>query len=69
MLIEVKTSYLGTHFGTLTQCSAYPSVPVLLTKEMRYVMTLSLHSASMSRFLEPSPQGLMSGILKFGGTN
>ena len=28
-----KTSYLGAHFETLTQCSVHPSVPVLLTKD------------------------------------
>ena len=30
---------------------------------MRSVMTLSLHSASISRILEPSPQGLISSSL------
>ena len=28
-----KTSDLGAHFGTLTQCSVHPSAPVLLTKD------------------------------------
>ena len=28
-----KTSYLGAHFGTLTQFLVYPIVPVLLTKD------------------------------------
>ena len=28
-----KTSYLGAHFGTLTQFLAHPSAPVLLTKD------------------------------------
>ena len=32
-------------------------------QEMRSVMTFSLHSASISRILEPSPQGLISSIL------
>ena len=33
--LRPKTSYLGAHFGTLTQ--------VLFQQEMRSVMTLSLH--------------------------
>ena len=28
-----KTSYLGAHFGTLTQCLVHPSAPLLLTKD------------------------------------
>ena len=28
-----KTSYLGAHFGNLTQRSVHPSAPVLLTKD------------------------------------
>ena len=28
-----KTSYLGAHFGTLTQCLVHPSAPVLPTKD------------------------------------
>ena len=31
-------------------------------QEMRSVMTLSIHSASISRILEPSPQGLISSL-------
>ena len=33
MLLEAKNSYLGAHFGTLTQHSAHPTTPVLLTKD------------------------------------
>ena len=36
-------------------------------QEMRSVMTFSLHSASISRILEPSPQGLISSIIYRGG--
>ena len=35
-------------------------------QEMRSVMTLSLHSDSISRILEPSPQGLISSLLYVG---
>ena len=61
-----KTSYLDAQFGTLTQRSVHPTAPVLLTKiqEMRSVPTFSLHSASISRILEPSPQGLILGKCK-----
>ena len=47
---------------TLAQRSDHPTAPVLLTKiqEMRSVMTFSLHSASISRILEP--QGLISSV-------
>ena len=38
------------HFGTLTQGSVHPTVPVLLTKR--------------NKILEPSPQGLISSVLK-----
>ena len=34
-LLEAQTSYLDTHFGTLTQNSVHPTVPVLLTKDSR----------------------------------
>ena len=52
-----KTQYLGTHFGNLTQPQIHPSAPALLIKDSPKklsVMTLSLHSASISRILEPS---------------
>ena len=29
-----KTSYLGVHFGTLTQRLVHPSAPVVLTKDL-----------------------------------
>ena len=31
--VRCQMSYLGAHFGTLTQQSVYPIVPVLLTKD------------------------------------
>ena len=56
------------HLGTLTQCLVHSSAPVLLTKDSpRNLISddshcLSLHSASISQILEPSPQaqGLIS---------
>ena len=48
------------HFlpSSLSACSAYQ----IFTKKFLSVMTLSLRSASISRILEPSPQGLISSL-------
>ena len=61
--------WMSAHFGTLGQCSVYPTAPVLLTKdsprnEISYDSQppFSLHSASISRILEPNPQGLISSV-------
>ena len=51
-----------THFGTLTQHLVHPTGPALITKDspkMRLVKTFGLHSASIPRISEPSPQGLI----------
>ena len=61
-----KTSYLSAHFGTLTFCSFHPSVPVLLTKDLpknEISNAFQPQSASISRILEPSPQGLISSAI------
>ena len=56
-------TYLSAHFGTLTQRSVHPSVPVLLTKDLprnEISYDSSLHSAFIFRILEASLQGLIS---------
>ena len=61
---EVKHHTASTHFGTLTQRLVHPSACQFclpkIYQEMSSVMTFSLHSVSISRILEPSPQGLIS---------
>ena len=61
-----KTSYLGAHFGSVTQRLVHPSVPVLLTKDSPrneishdFQPPFSLHISN----LEPSPQGLISSVI------
>ena len=48
VLLETKTLYLGTHFGTLTQSSIHASVPVLLTQDSpRNEVSNDFNSASI----------------------
>ena len=64
--VRGQKHYLGAPFDTFTQRLAHPPVPFCIPKihqEMRSVITFSLHSASISQILEPSPQGLISSVL------
>ena len=62
---EVVEAVRGHKHHTLTQPLVHPSAPVLLTKySPRNLISydLSLYSASISRILEPSLQGLISNM-------
>ena len=60
-----KTSYIGAHLGSMFGSShSTSSAYQRFHQEMRSVMTLSLHSVSISRILEPSLQGLISSLVK-----
>ena len=57
---------INAHFGTVTHVQFIPQRQFCLPKikEMGSVMTFSLHSATISRILEPSLQGLISSSYK-----
>ena len=56
-----KITYLDAHFNVRFIPQRQFCLPKI--QEMRSVVTFSLHSASISRVLEPSTQGLISSII------
>ena len=64
--VKGQKRYISVHTLALTLNVRFiPERQFCLPKihqEMRSVMTLSLHSASISRILEPSPLGLISSL-------